>query len=36
MLRTLKQIRGVTARKGKIPCRKRQCKGLFNTALRLT
>jgi len=36
MLRTLKQRRGVTARKGTIPRRKRQRKGLFNIALRLT
>ena len=36
MLRTLKQRRDVTARKGTIPRRKRQCKGLFKMALRLT
>jgi len=36
MFRTLKQRRSVTAGKGKIPRRKRQCKGLFNMALRLT
>jgi len=36
MFWTLKQRRGVTAGKGTIPRRKRQCKGLFNMALRLT